>query len=45
MRIMAKSWSSNDVVFALQVMKPVFYLVAVFVVLDILKLTPRHRGE
>jgi hypothetical protein len=41
---MAK-WSSNDAVFALQMLKPVFYLAVAFVVLDVLKLTPRHRGE
>ncbi len=41
---MAKHWSSSDGMFALQMLKPIFYLAALFLLLDILKLTPRFRG-
>ena len=41
---MTKHWSSNDGVFALQMLKPIFYALVFFLLLDKLKLTPRSRG-
>ncbi len=41
---MAKNWSSNDAVFALQALRPALYIIAVLVVIEVFELRPKQRG-